>query len=192
MSAIVLAVLVGIWIGPWEAAIVTVGLALSVITGLVLWSTRRAHPPAADAPHVRPVDDRPFRILLVVDERGVTPGLMEELRSRARMRPLSVFVTAPALESRLGRLTGDQSGYDDAALRLRETLAALGRAGLQARGEIGPADPLQAADDGLRQFPADEIVFVTPPEGEANWLEQGVIATAGSRYDQPVTHITVS
>lgn len=191
VSAGGLAVLAGIWIGPWPAATVTVGFALTVIAGLVLWSTRREHPPAADAPHVRPIDDGRFRILLVVDG-CVTPRLVAELRSRAGGRPISVFVTAPALESRLGRLAGDQNAYDDATQRLRDTLEALRGAGLQARGQNGPTDPLQAADDGLRQFPADEIVFVTPQEGRANWLEQGLIATAGSRYDQPVTRIGVS
>jgi hypothetical protein len=57
---------------------------------------------------------------------------------------------------------------------------------------VGPEDPLQAADDGLRRFPADEILFVTHPERQANWLEQGVVELADSRYDKPVEHITVS
>jgi hypothetical protein len=192
VSAIVLAVLVGIWDGPWPAAIATVGFALLVIAGLVVWSTRRADPLAGDAPHVRTVDDGRLRILLVVDERSMASGLVEALRSRARVRPISVFVTAPALESRIGRLAGDQNGYDDANRRLRDTLDALHEVGLQARGVIGPSEPLQAADDGLRQFPADEIVFVTAPEGQANWLEQGVVAMAGARYDQPVKHLGVS
>ena len=96
---------------------------------------------------------------------------------------------APALESRLGRLAGDQKGYDDAMGRLNDTVGSFQAEGVEARGEVGPNDPLQATDDGLRQFPADEIVFVTHPKGKANWLEAGVVATAESRYEQPVKHL---
>jgi hypothetical protein len=35
-------------------------------------------------------------------------------------------------------------------------------------------------------------VFVTHPEGQTNWLEDGLVATASSRYDQPVEHIAAS
>ncbi len=40
--------------------------------------------------------------------------------------------------------------------RLRE-------AGINARGEVGDADPLQAIEDALRTFGADEIVISTHP-----------------------------
>ena len=192
VTAVLLVALVGFWVDIWTAAVVTVGYALTVITVLVVWSSRRARPPAADAPHVEPIADERYRILVVADTPGVAPGLVEALRSRAPERPLSVFVTAPALESRFGHLASDQRGYDDGARRLHEILRALRVAGLQARGAVGPDDPLQAADDGLRQFPADEILFVTHRKDETNWLEDGVVETAGWRYDRPVEHMTVS
>jgi hypothetical protein len=94
--------------------------------------------------------------------------------------------------SRLGVFAEDQKGFDEASHRLEQTLHALERSGLEARGEIGDADPLQAADDGLRQFPANEIIFVTHPQGRTKWLEDGVVALAESRYDQPVRHIEVA
>jgi hypothetical protein len=109
-----------------------------------------------------------------------------------RGRPVSLFVMAPALQSRIGVIAGDQRGYDSAARHLEATIKALEDAGLPAQGEVGPPDPLQAADDGLRQFPANEIVFVTHPEGKTNWLEDGVVAMAASRYFQPVRHTTLA
>ena len=148
------------------------------------WSTRRAHPPASEAPHVKPLDDGRYRVLVVADE-SVTSQLAEDLQTRAGGRPVSVFVIAPALESRLGLLTEDQRGYDEASQRLKEILEGLEGAGLPAQGEIGSNDPLQAADDGLRQFPANEIVFATHPEGKTNWLEDGVVALAESRSTSP-------
>jgi hypothetical protein len=184
----VVAVLSGIWIGGWAAALVTVGFALVLIAGIVAWSALRrdalddAPPPAAPADGTR-------RVLVVVDERWAESSLISELKSRADGRPLSAFVVAPALESRVGRITDDQAGYDEATGRLGEVLERLEAAAIPARGEVGAADPLQAADDGLRQFPADEIVFVTHPQSDANWLEAGVVDKAKSRFTQPVEQI---
>ena len=183
------AVLVGIWLGPLAAVIATLGLAVLIIAGLLVWSTRRPRP--AEAPHVRPVDDDLYRILVIADESCVTRAFVEELRAHAGGRPASVFVTAPALESRLGLLAGDQGGYEDAARRLDATLEALRSGDVEAHGTIGASDPLQSADDGLRRFPADEVVFVTHPETGSSWLEKGVVARAEERYEQPVKHIVV-
>jgi hypothetical protein len=180
----------GIWLGPWAAIVVTVGFALVVIAALTVWPLRRDR--LGDAPQVTPIEDGRYRILVVADERCTTANFAEELRSHAGGRPVSFFVMAPALESRVGRLTGDQKGYDDATRRLNELVEGLKRDDTEAQGEVGPSDPLQAADDGLRQFAANEIVFVTHPEGQGNWLEREVVATARSRYFQPVVHIPVA
>ena len=191
VSVILCAVAVGLWLGPVAAVIVTVGFALAVIAGLLVWSTRRPRPMAAEAPHVHPVDDGRYRILVIADESCMTPGFIEELRKHAAGRHASVFVTAPALESRLGLLAGDQGGYEDAARRLDEMLAALRSADLEAQGTIGASDPLQSADDGLRRFPANEVLFVTHPDTGSTWLETGVVAQAEERYEQPVKHVVV-
>jgi hypothetical protein len=191
VAAIGFAIFAGVLIGFWATIVVTVGFGLVAVALLFVWSTRRKHPPAADAPHVKPLDDGRYRVLVVADH-AIASQFADELRSRAGGRPVTAFVIAPALESRLGLLAEDQKGYDQASRRLTEILDAFEGAGLPAKGEIGSSDPLQAADDGLRQFPANEIVFATDPEGKSNWLEEGVVAMAESRYDQPVRHITVS
>jgi hypothetical protein len=190
VSAVGCAIFAGVWLGFWAAVIVTVGFALAAIGALIWWAARRGR--LGDAPEVTPIQDGRFRILVVADERCASPDIVEDLRSDAGGRPLSVLVMAPALESRIGRLTGDQKGYEDASKRLSEIIERLESAEMDVRGEIAGNDPLQAADDGLRQFAADEIVFVTPPEGEANWLEDGVVTTARSRYSQRIRHIQIA
>lgn len=189
--AIAAAVFAGVWISGWVAVVVTVGFALAAIGLLIYLFARRGGPAAADAPHVTPVADDRYRILVIADESCTSPSFPDELRSHGGGQSVAAFVMAPALESRLGRLTGDQQGYDDAARHLKDTLETLDRAGISAQGEIGASDPLQAADDGLRQFPADVIVFVTAEGSKTNWLEDGVVSAAEARYDQPVRHTTV-
>ena len=98
---------------------------------------------------------------------------------------------APAIGSWLARWTGDESPYVDARKHLDDTVTALAAAGITAMGETGADDPLQAADDGLREFAADEIVFVTKAGTDTDWVEQGVVDAATKRYALPVTHIAL-
>jgi hypothetical protein len=60
---------------------------------------------------------------------------------------------------------------------------------LDALDRIGSHDPIQAADDGLREFPADLTVFATGPADQANRLERDLVEVAGSRYDISVAQI---
>jgi hypothetical protein len=193
ISAVVFAVWVGIWLGAWEASIVTVGFAVIAIAAVVGLLTRTGRSLVTDPPQVRPIDDGRYRVLAIVDELPPAKRFVDALPSAVDGRPVSVFVIAPALQSRFGRLTEDQAGYDRATARLGAALEEFREAGMRIEGgEVSSSDPLQAADDGLRQFPASEIVFVTHPDAEANWLEKNVVALAKSRYGQPVEHVTVS
>src|SRR5207342_83757 len=92
----------------------------------------------------------------------------------------------------LARWTDDDKRQVEAQRHLDETVASLAAAGIQARGETGADEPIQAADDALRQFAADEVVFVTDPDDRANWLEQGVVDAARARYAIPVFHVVVT
>ena len=103
-----------------------------------------------------------------------------------------MLLVSPALNSRLRTWTSDEDGARAAAqTRLDASLEQLQQAGVAARGEIGDGDPLQALEDALREFPADEIVVSTHPPGRSHWLEQGVVEQARLRYDVPVTHVVV-
>ena len=133
--------------------------------------------------------DDAYRVLVVADESCVDPAFSAELVRHAGARKLEVLVIAPALGSWLSRWTGDESQFKDAKTHLDETVAALARDGITATGETGADDPLQAADDGLRGFAAQEVVFVTAPGTSTDWVERGVVATARSRYPVPVVHI---
>src|SRR5262249_14519311 len=112
-------------------------------------------------------DDNAWRVLVVVDDGGTSAAVRKELLDSSRARPTKAFVVAPALSSRLDLWTGDQAAYDEASQKLAETLEALGKMGVEAKGRIGSHDPLQAAADGLSEFPADAIIFATHAEGEA-------------------------
>ena len=118
--------------------------------------------------------------------------LLELLGRKAEETREEVLLVSPALNSRLRTWTSDEDGARAAAqTRLDASLEHLQQAGVAARGEIGDGDPLQALEDALREFPADEIVVSTHPPGRSHWLEQGVVEQARLRYDVPVTHVVV-
>ena len=180
--------------GVW--AWVFVGLAGLVLAGALIARHTKHHPhPAAETPAPAappaPAAGDTYRVLVIADESCVDPAFPTQLAAHAAGRSVEALVVAPAIGSRLARWTGDESQFMDAQKHLDETVAALARAGITATGETGADDPLQAADDGMREFPAHEIVFVTKPGTGTDWVERGVVETARQRYAVPVTHIAL-
>jgi hypothetical protein len=78
-----------------------------------------------------------------------------------------------------------------AKLRLERCLASLTAVGIEARGWIGDADPLQAIADALHFVSAGQIVIATHPEGRANWLARRLVPRARRRFAIPILHVVV-
>jgi hypothetical protein len=170
-----------------------VGIPVVIVAALLAWGLASRRRPSSDsAPPARatPAADDVYRVLVIADADSGSPALRELIARHAGNRKAAALVVAPALSSRLARWTGDEGAYEAAGQHLEATLAALSDAHIEARGHVGPHDPIQAADDGLREFPADELVFATSGAGE-NWSEANLLETARERYDLPVAHVDV-
>lgn len=132
------------------------------------------------------------RILVVANETVGGEALRDEIRRRAAKCPLELRVVCPALNSRLRRWLSDEDrARTEAWARLEDSLAALAEDGIDAQGEVGDADPVQAIEDALRTFSADELIISTHPAGRSNWLERGLIPRASQRFRLPITHVIV-
>jgi hypothetical protein len=136
---------------------------------------------------------RIHRILVVANETSEGRTLHTTIRARAPdPGAVRVLLVAPALNSRLRHWLSDEDAARRAAEeRLRRSLDRLDEAEIRADGVVGDADPLQAIDDALRGFRADEIVIATHPEGRSNWLARGFVERARRRYLQPIIHVVV-
>ena len=120
--------------------------------------------------------DRPVAVL-----REALGGNVDELK-----------VVVPAVkQSRLQWLT---NADDDAREDAEDAAAAIDDATSDAvEAEAGDADPLQAAEDALADFEADELVVVTRPDEQATWLEEGRAADIERRFPGlEVTRLVVS
>lgn len=164
-----------------------------VVTVAAAWYYLRPLPesssPQAPA-HVGGPDER--RILVIANETVGGEPLRAAIAGAASGHRAQVLVVTPALNSKVRHWASDEDGARAAAQRrLDESLARLADTGVDARGEVGDADPLQAIEDALRTFGADEVVISTHPEGRSNWLERGVVDTARERFAVRITHVVV-
>jgi hypothetical protein len=182
-------IVIGAVINRW------VGVAVFVVeTAVVLWyllarsDAREA--PVRQTPAAGPPDEH--RILVVANKTVGGAELLETVRERAGGKSVRVLVVCPALNSPLKHWVSDEDDARAAAqARLDGSLAGMRGAGLQAEGEIGDGDPIQAIEDALRTFRPDELIVSTHPAGRSHWLERGVVDRAQERFDLPVTHVIV-
>ena len=164
-----------------------------VLTAVALWAIlrrREAEAPVQQTPAPSPPDER--RILVAANETVGGSELLSEIRARSGAGRSLVLVVCPALNSPLRHWVSDEDEARAAAgERLEASLAAMRAAGLDATGEIGDGDPIQAIEDALRTFRPDELIISTHPVGRSHWLERGVVEKARERFALPVTHVIV-
>ncbi len=170
-----------------------IGVFVVLSAAVLVWFFRRegrARPPAAAPPHRGDQDER--RILVVANETVAGAALRDEVRRAAEGYRSQVLVVCPALNSPLKHWMSDEDEARAVAQeRLDSSLRELNAAGIEARGEIGDPDPLQAIEDALRTFGADLLIVSTHPEGRSNWLERGVVSGARERFAIPIEHVVV-
>jgi hypothetical protein len=86
--------------------------------------------------------------------------------------PPDFYVVVPATP-KSGAFTWDEDEANAAAQeRLDVLLAHLHDQGLEATGEVGHRDPVEAARDAIRRHPVDEIILSTLPTGISRWLDR--------------------
>jgi hypothetical protein len=136
--------------------------ALAAVTILVVAARQKPRGPIGSAPDA----EEGHRILIVagcpIEEPGTVAAVAEEVRAGGGGEEAGVLVLAPASIGFLDRWASDVEG---ARRRAQESLvasvAALTKAGIEAEARVGDEDLVQAVEDQLRSYPADEVILVT-------------------------------
>jgi hypothetical protein len=177
-------------LGRWAALVV----AVVAVGGFAWWVVAggKPEPPVRTAP-VRRGAPGERRILVIANEtvggERLRACIGEKITAAERAE---ILVVAPALNSPVRQWASDEDpARRQAQERLDSSLARLRDAGVDARGEIGDSEPLQAIEDALRTFGADEVIISTHPEGRSHWLERGLVESARARFEVPITHVVV-
>ena len=176
-------------LNTWLGLIVFIALSALVV---VRWVRSRSNEPVERTSVARRSAEDERRILVIANETVGGAELLDVLRRKAAGVHEEILVVCPALNSVVRHWASDEDGARAAAQRrLDSSLERLADDGVEARGEVGDGDPLQAMEDALRTFGADEIVISTHPEGRSHWLERNVVGQARERFDVPITHVVV-
>jgi nucleotide-binding universal stress UspA family protein len=173
------------------ALVVGGGVILGVVIGLFVID--RDEPKEKMLLGQRRGDSSKRRILVLANETLVGSALRREISNRMAGGDAEVYVVCPALNvSKIKHwVSDDDQARREAQERLEEMISRLDREGVHVRGDIGDADPVQAMEDALRLFPADEAIISTHPPGRSNWLERGVVERSRERFPLPVSHVVV-
>ena len=182
-------IVIGSFINRW------VGLAVFIVeTAAIAWwvfRRGRTEKPVQEAPPPHPAGEH--RVLVIANETVAGTELLEEIKRRASGPNERVLVVCPALNSPLKHWVSDEDQARESAKgRLDRSLRAMRAQGIDAEGEIGDSDPLQAIEDAIRTFAPDELVISTHPPERSHWLERGIVESAGERFALPVTHVVVT
>ena len=127
-----------------------------------------------------------MKVLVVASE----PISADRLRTAlgAATDDAEIVVVAPALHLSALRfwLSDADEAIQRAELVQRETTEGLDDAGLDARGDTGEGDPVEAVEDALATFPAERILIFTRPSSEQRH-DEGIDAEAlEQRFGLPV------
>ena len=127
-----------------------------------------------------------MKVLVVASE----PITADRLRAAlgAATDDAEIMVVAPALHLSALRfwLSDADEAIQRAELVQRETTEGLDDAGLDARGDTGEGDPVEAVEDALATFPAERILIFTRPSSEQRH-DEGIDAEAlEQRFGLPV------
>lgn len=135
----------------------------------------------------------PQRLLAIVTDTVEGTDSIDEL-CRGECDDVEVRLVIPAVEeSALEHVMGDvDQPHREAGERLESSLEALRRRGIEAHGAVGDPDPVLAAQDALREGPADEIVIFEHAADQARWFEQGLFDRAQNELPSPLRMVIVS
>jgi hypothetical protein len=133
------------------------------------------------------------RLLAIVTDGIEGSEPIEEIRRIGNGDGVELRVVVPAVEANAFQHTlGDiDEPRERAEERLGRVLETLRRNGIEAAGEVGDPDPVQAAQDALLKAPADEVLIFEREEAQARWFEEGLFEKAQAGLEPPLRMVVL-
>ena len=143
-----------------------VGVA-ALVAFAIIWIAARQRPLG---PLGAPAEDGRRHVLLVTTCPVEEPAAVRRIAAAATLEgreDADVLVLSPARIGFLDRWASDVEGARQVAQQnLVATVAALAKAGIAAEARVGDEDVVQAVEDQLQSFPANEVVLISGNEEE--------------------------
>src|SRR6187455_808725 len=111
-------------------------------------------------------------ILVLANETIGGEKLLDAIRERAREGDARFHVVVPLTRPRHGNVIYDEAVRDSAQVRVDLALAFMRDEGIEGTGEVGDADPFNAAMDAVGAYGINEIIISTLPATTSGWLRR--------------------
>jgi hypothetical protein len=129
-------------------------------------------------------------VLILANETIAGKALLDRIRERSE-EGSRFFVVVPQSKPRHGNVIYDDVVRDSAQVRVDLAVEFIHDLGAAASGEVGDADPFNAAMDAIRAQPIDDIIVSTLPETASGWLRRDLIERLEEESHLPVEHVVV-
>jgi hypothetical protein len=130
--------------------------------------------------------------LIVANQTLASPTLTAAVDERVAAGDARFHVVVPMSPTHGGLTWDEAEARREAQQRLEALLERLREHGVEASGECGAADPVDAAYDALKQYPADEVLLSTLPPGISRWLHLDVPSRMRAAVRPPVVVLTAT
>ena len=132
------------------------------------------------------------KVLVLANETIGGEKLLDAVRERAaRGDDVEFFVVVPQTRPRHGNVIYDDAVRDSAQVRVDLALEFMHAEGIAGSGEVGDADPLNAAKDAIAEHAIDEILVSTLPAQSSGWLRRDLPERLQEETGLPVQHVVV-
>jgi len=133
----------------------------------------------------------PKNVLVLANETIGGKNLLDRVRSLASEGDVRFHVVVPMTRPRHGNIVYDEVVRDSAQVRVDLALEFMRDEGIVGSGEVGDADPFNAAMDAVRAFEINEILVSTLPATSSGWLRRDLIERLEEATHLPVEHVVV-
>jgi len=130
-------------------------------------------------------------VLVLANETIGGAELLDAVRERHARGDARFFVVVPQSRPRHGNVIYDEAVRDSAQVRVDLALAFMREEGIEGAGEVGDADPFNAATDAIGAHGLDEIIVSTLPSSSSGWMRRDLPERLEIETGLPVQHVVV-
>ena len=130
-------------------------------------------------------------VLVLANETIGGAKLLDAIRDRHSRGEARFFVVVPQSRPRHGNVVYDDVVRDSAQVRVDLALAFMRDEGIEGSGEVGDADPFNAATDAIGAHGIEEIIVSTLPASTSGWMRRDLPERLELETGLPVQHVVV-
>jgi hypothetical protein len=130
-------------------------------------------------------------VMVLANETIGGKKLLDAIRERHAAGDARFHVVVPQIRPRHGNVIYDEAVRDSAQVRVDLALSFMHQEGIEGTGEVGDADPLNAAKDAIAERGIDEIIVSTLPAASSGWMKRDLVETLEGETGLPVNHVVV-